>query len=64
MTIDSERHGSTEPTALSPISTPPDPSAEAIPLSAMIVLSRAAFGSGISLRGTDPLLPRLSSNFN
>jgi predicted MFS family arabinose efflux permease len=36
---------------------------EAVPLSAIVALSCAAFGSGISLRVTDPLLPRLASDF-
>ncbi len=36
---------------------------QAVPLSAIVALSCAAFGSGISLRVTDPLLPRLSSDF-
>ena len=37
--------------------------AETVPLSAIVALSCAAFGSGISLRVTDPLLPRLAADF-
>lgn len=36
---------------------------QAVPLSAIVALSCAAFGSAISLRVTDPLLPRLSAEF-
>lgn len=36
---------------------------ESVPRSAIVALSCAAFGSGISLRVTDPLLPRLASDF-
>ena len=42
---------------------PGDPSNIAIPRSAVVVLSFAAFASGISLRLTDALLPRLAQEF-
>ncbi|MBC7686518.1 MAG: MFS transporter, partial [Bdellovibrionales bacterium] len=38
-------------------------SAPTIPAFAILALSLAAFGSGISLRVTDALLPKLSSDF-
>ena len=38
----------------------PSADASAIPRSAVIALAFAAFGSGVSLRVTDPLLPRLA----
>jgi predicted MFS family arabinose efflux permease len=48
-------------------SMPPDQSAvlpnQPIPASAVPLLSLAAFGSGISLRVTDPLLPQLATEF-
>ena len=44
-------------------SSPLASTSEAVPLSAIVALSCAAFGSGISLRVTDPLLPRLSHDF-
>jgi predicted MFS family arabinose efflux permease len=37
---------------------------ESIPRSAIVALSIAAFGSGMSMRAMDPLLLRLSSDFN
>jgi predicted MFS family arabinose efflux permease len=39
------------------------PPAVSIPRSAVLLLSLAAFASGISLRVTDPLLPRLATEF-
>ncbi|MBC7416186.1 MAG: MFS transporter [Herminiimonas sp.] len=42
----------------------PTSDTEAIPRSAVIALSFAAFGSGVSLRVTDPLLPRLAQEFS
>jgi predicted MFS family arabinose efflux permease len=49
-------HGGSSP------SSPPD-APEPIPALAVPVLSLAAFGSGISLRVTDPLLPQLAREF-
>ena len=46
------------------MSQPDLPSAMLIPRSAVLLLSLAAFASGISLRVTDPLLPRLASEFD
>lgn len=40
------------------------PTSAPIPRSAVLLLSLAAFASGISLRVTDPLLPRLASEFD
>ena len=51
----------TEP--IGPIGEPITEPAQAVPLSAIVALSSAAFGSAISLRVTDPLLPRLSAEF-
>src|SRR4051812_24780267 len=39
-------------------------SALSIPRSAILLLSLAAFGSAVSLRVTDPLLPYLASEFS
>lgn len=39
------------------------PTAAPIPRNAILLLSLAAFASGISLRVTDPLLPRLAADF-
>ena len=46
------------------ISAKPQPEAIAIPRHAVVALGCAAFASGISLRVTDPLLPRLAQEFN
>ena len=42
----------------------PNADTSAIPRSAVVALAFAAFGSGVSLRVTDPLLPRLAQEFD
>lgn len=42
---------------------PPPPPELAVPVSAILLLALAAFASGVSLRVTDPLLPRLVTEF-
>ncbi len=46
------------------LSMSPSASAAPLPRSAILLLSLAAFASGISLRVTDPLLPRLAADFD
>ena len=47
-----------------PVSPPDDDAPIELPRGALVGLSVAAFASGISLRVSDPLLPRLASDFS
>jgi predicted MFS family arabinose efflux permease len=48
----------------SPVDSSPDAAPEAIPAGAIFCLALGAFGSGVSLRVNDALLPRLAEQFS